>query len=200
MSNASVTPETKLAALNVLDSHLDSKVGPVFLSSAKLFHSVAESNEGEKGESLSRDFVLRLKPCLVRFMKPSSNPAVQDFQLQRLQFVLDLDKRTATLLGSCLKDFHIKSTKDSVALRAEKVKVMVHIVNSEKSVELAEYLLEQLRLQVNNQSVKVILDPKQFIRRNPIKIGVFGGVPRQQSSAYDSSFEQYPRDETGVDP
>ena len=84
MSNASVTPETKLAALNVLDSHLDSKVGPVFLSSAKLFHSVAVSNEGEKGESLSRDFVLRLKPCLVRFMKPSSNPAVQDFQLQLL--------------------------------------------------------------------------------------------------------------------
>ncbi len=64
-----------------MDSYLDSKDGHIFLSSAGLFHRAATTLRDKKESSLLDDFAARVRPQLVRFMKPTSHSTGQEFQV-----------------------------------------------------------------------------------------------------------------------
>ncbi len=64
-----------------MDSYLDSKDGHIFLSSAGLFHRAATTLKDKKESSLLDDFAARVRPQLVRFMKPTSHSTGQEFQV-----------------------------------------------------------------------------------------------------------------------
>ncbi len=73
--------QVRLLLLNAMDSYLDSKDGHIFLSSAGLFHRAATTLKDKKESSLLDDFAARVRPQLVRFMKPTSHSTGQEFQV-----------------------------------------------------------------------------------------------------------------------
>jgi hypothetical protein len=142
--------ESRMIVLNALEPYFDSKNGPVFLSAASLFYATAEQT-ADDDSTLIADFLKRVRPQLAKFLKSSSQPAVQEFQSQLLDFVLDLNPEAAGLLGEAVgKEFQLKS-KDLVMLKRRKLKVMLHVCGKggDPRRNFSHYLLEQIRCQVD---------------------------------------------------
>ncbi len=83
--------QVRLLLLNAMDPYLDSKDGHIFLSAARLFLKAAstmknssQDNDGDSnggGSALAGDFAARVRPQLVKFLKPTSQPTAQEFQV-----------------------------------------------------------------------------------------------------------------------
>lgn len=69
--------------LNAMDPYLDSRELHIFLSSASLFLEAARNLRGEETatSSLIGDFAARVRPQVVRFMKPCSKPKYHESQV-----------------------------------------------------------------------------------------------------------------------
>ena len=78
------------------------------------------------------------------------SPSLQDFQIELLQFVLELRPEAAELLGidtSGGKELHLKS-KDLTALKRQKLRALFHVSGGNWR-DLSLYLLESLRAQAD---------------------------------------------------
>ena len=152
--------DVSMLVLNALDPYFDSKNGPVFLSAVKLFYETAvkmEEGEGQEEEArgnskLVTDFLRRIHPLTIKFLKASSHPATQDFQIQLLDFVLSMRPLAAAKFGSLLeKDLQIKG-KDMTALKKKKLESMLQVREAgddDAWRSLSNYLVEQMPLQAD---------------------------------------------------
>ena len=82
-----------------------------------------------------------------KFLKSSSQPAVQDFQAELLSFVLELRPEAAELLemdAAAGKELHLKA-RDATALKRRKLRALFH-VSGRNWRNLSSYLLELIRV------------------------------------------------------
>lgn len=159
-ASPAISGDIKLQMVNQLDPYFDSANGPVFLAAGVLFYRTAldllSRSKGVVSESrLLSDFLKRIRPLMSKFLKPSSQPAIQDFQVQLLDFVMSWDRKLAVQVSNLWLDFRIKDSKDLTPLKARKVRAMAHIVSTASEIEMSTYILSLFKSQ--NQLAEVLI-------------------------------------------
>ena len=88
----------------------------------------------------------------VQHFKSLKSPSLQDFQIELLQFVLELRPEAVEVLGidaSGGKELHLKS-KDLTALKRQKLRALFHVTGGDgRWRHLSSYLLENIRVQAD---------------------------------------------------
>ena len=144
-SSPNAKDEVRLLILNSLDPYLESKNGPVFLSAMCLFYTTAVGlveSSADQESKLIPDFLAKVKPQMTKFMKSTSQPQVQEFQVQLLDGLIGInaEQLAAVMSGQNLLDFHLKP-KDLHFLKRKKIEVLRHVANEENSEEILKYFI-----------------------------------------------------------
>ena len=144
--------ERKLYLMNAIDQHLESKNWSIFLSSCALFFGCIKNlSEENRGPRLKKDFLAKIKPQFCKFLKPSSQVIVQDFQGQMLEFFQDIlhdGKESEDVLAfakDVSSDLKLKS-KDLSKLKRKKIEVLQESCKEEDAKGRLQYFLDELQV------------------------------------------------------
>ncbi len=119
-----------------------------------------EKEESEDQQQLLRDFVKRIRPQLGKFMKPTSQPQAQDFQVEALRHLVREVTPSALLHVSkeLARDLSI-SSKDLDALKREKISTLSYLFedgNNGGWKSILDYFLSLLKPECSLRSTLVL--------------------------------------------